>query len=346
MKKIISFLLITILVISSFAGCGKDETPAAPANDAETVGDNGSEESDAGEKNEVEDDTEVGENGSFDMDKFLADIAAANPGADLKTIEQAILASPFFALFTHQDTVYVYPDMEPEYYYPGLNYEYKPEGVKESICIADYITNSGAIVYVIDLKDGIDPNAFAAEFKSNADPKWMDFENGIEGMTSLVIDGRVYFAMYNPDMKPIEGKMAEKPRDFVEMFHDYIAKNPEAATLELAEYFISHQKFTGFNASTVNPGRIRGFGSFDKEVDITGFTEGAGFIPLMTPSLFIGYVFKLDEGSDVKAFMKYLEDNANLSWNICMTANTIITEADGNTVLFMMCQEDVETSGR
>ena len=39
------------------------------------------------------------------------------------------------------------------------------------------------------------------------------------------------------------------------------------------------------------------------------------------------------------AFVKSLEDNANLAWNICMVANTVIIETDGNAVLFMMCSE-------
>ena len=35
-----------------------------------------------------------------------------------------------------------------------------------------------------------------------------------------------------------------------------------------------------------------------------------------------------------------LEENANLAWNVCMAANTVIVETDGDFVLFMMCDEN------
>ena len=59
-------------------------------------------------------------------------------------------------------------------------------------------------------------------------------------------------------------------------------------------------------------------------------------LPLENP---ICYVFRVAEGDDVEAFVGQLEDNANLVWNVCMAADTVITETDGNYVLFMMCTE-------
>ena len=49
---------------------------------------------------------------------------------------------------------------------------------------------------------------------------------------------------------------------------------------------------------------------------------------------------RVDAPENAESFAKMLEENANLGWNICMVANTIITETDGEYVLFMMCQED------
>ncbi|MCR4779154.1 MAG: hypothetical protein K5858_09940 [Lachnospiraceae bacterium] len=346
MKKIISILLVLTMAISCLAACGKEN--AGKGNEGQNVvetpaneeGNAPAKEPDSETSDENNDKAESG--AELDMEAFFNEIASKNPGADLKTIEDAILADPYFVLFTHQDTKFEYDGMDPEYYYPALNYEYTPEGIADCICVADYITNSGAIIYVIDPEEGTDPLSILEGFKANSDPKWMDFEKGTDSMAGTVIDGRVYFALYNANMQSVEGKIAENARDFVEMFHDYIAENPGASTLDIAEYFRSHQKFTALNANSVVPGRITGFGDFDNEVEITGFTEGAGFVPLMTPNLFIGYVFKVDASENAESFAKMLDENANLGWNICMVANTIITETDGEYVLFMMCQEDTQ----
>ena len=268
--------------------------------------------------------------GPVDMDALLTEIANANAGKDLAAIEAALLKNPYFVLFAHENT---------EYYYPGMNYEFVPQGISELTCITDFVTNSGALVYIIVPGEGVDPETIAEAFRQNADPKWMDFENGTDSMFSKVIDGRLYFAMYNQDMKPVADKVAEKARDIADIFHEFIAKNPDASCLEIADYFAKHQKFSSLITNELTEGRIMGFGDFEKEVEIKGFAEGAGFVPQVSPSLFLGYVFRVADGADAEAFASMLKENANLSWNVCMTANTIITETDGNLVLFMMCSE-------
>ncbi len=68
----------------------------------------------------------------------------------------------------------------------------------------------------------------------------------------------------------------------------------------------------------------------------TGYSECYNYIPSsMNP--FMGYVFRLEEGTDVEAFKKSLTDNCDLRWMICREANTIICENYGDVVLFQMC---------
>ena len=68
----------------------------------------------------------------------------------------------------------------------------------------------------------------------------------------------------------------------------------------------------------------------------TGFSECYNYAPNMT-SPFIGYVFRLEEGTDVEEFKQFLTDNCDLIWTICRPANTVVCESFGDIVLFQMC---------
>jgi hypothetical protein len=76
--------------------------------------------------------------------------------------------------------------------------------------------------------------------------------------------------------------------------------------------------------------------------EITGFTSCAAFAPMIGSIPFIGYVFELPEEADVEAFKTTLSENANLRWNICVTADEMVVESEGNTVFFVMCPASVE----
>ena len=72
------------------------------------------------------------------------------------------------------------------------------------------------------------------------------------------------------------------------------------------------------------------------------YAEGAMFGPMIGTIPFIGYIFKLAEGTDVEAFKTTLEENANLRWNICTAAEELVIENEGNTVFFLMCPASFE----
>ena len=100
------------------------------------------------------------------------------------------------------------------------------------------------------------------------------------------------------------------------------------------------QKFNEVYADSVKEGTLTGFIDMEQETAITGFVDGAAVKPMMYPNLFICYIFRVSDAKAVDGFVDMLRDRADLSWNVCMTANTIITETDGNTVLFIMCSEN------
>lgn len=78
-------------------------------------------------------------------------------------------------------------------------------------------------------------------------------------------------------------------------------------------------------------------GGFD--ADITGFKEGAMFGPVIGTLPFVGYVFTLEDGADVNAFISTLKSNANLRWNICTQADEMTVGSKGNKVFFVMCNK-------
>ena len=175
--------------------------------------------------------------------------------------------------------------------------------------------------------------------RESANPGWWGGEKDLDGMVSMVIDGKVFFAMYDTKMKPVNGTIAESARGLVDIFHEYLAAHPEASCLEIAGYLEEHQRFDAVQVEAVQPGQLTGFGDYGHAAEITGFDDGAALIPLISPDLFICYVFRTDSSNDTDDFIDMLRDNANLAWNVCMTADTVITEADGRYVLFIMCSE-------
>lgn len=109
--------------------------------------------------------------------------------------------------------------------------------------------------------------------------------------------------------------------------------------LEIAEALATSSTlpFSGA-AMEVEEGFLSGFDNFE----VKGFKEGAMFAPMMGTIPFVGYVFTLDEGADVEAFMETLEDNANLRWNVCTEAEEMTVENEGNVVFFLMSPKAFE----
>ncbi len=88
----------------------------------------------------------------------------------------------------------------------------------------------------------------------------------------------------------------------------------------------------------VEPGFLTGFDN----AEITGFDAGVMFAPMIGTIPFVGYVFSLADGADADAFVKGLEDNANLRWNICTQADEMVAVAEGNFVFFVMAPASLD----
>lgn len=91
-------------------------------------------------------------------------------------------------------------------------------------------------------------------------------------------------------------------------------------------------------AEPIQPGLLNGFGN----TEITGFSDGACFGPIIGTIPFIGYVFTLDSGTDGAAFCQTLKNAANLRWNVCTEADEMVVAQAGDKVFFLMCPSQFE----
>ncbi len=67
-----------------------------------------------------------------------------------------------------------------------------------------------------------------------------------------------------------------------------------------------------------------------------GYAEAYCYQPMMMGQAFIGYVFRVAEGTDVEAFKATLTSTCDPRWNICTMANTTVCESYEDLVYFSM----------
>lgn len=117
-----------------------------------------------------------------------------------------------------------------------------------------------------------------------------------------------------------------------QLFLDTVKENPDITSQELADTLI-FDKMIPFSGATmpVEEGWLAGF-----DTEITGFSDGVMFSPMIGTIPFVGYIFTVDESTS-DDFMKTLQDNANLRWNICTEADEMIVDKSGDKVFFLMC---------
>ena len=122
-------------------------------------------------------------------------------------------------------------------------------------------------------------------------------------------------------------------------FHVLKQETPEITAQEMADQILSHEIIQFEGASMpVEEGLLTGFGN----TEIIGFKEGIMFAPMIGSIPFVGYVFSLEEGTDIASFVGLLEENADPRWNICTEAEETIVESADSMVFFLMCPSQFE----
>lgn len=119
-------------------------------------------------------------------------------------------------------------------------------------------------------------------------------------------------------------------------------ENCDKTAQEIADQLLKDPNL-GFMGATmlVEEGLLNGFGN----AEIKGFKEGVMFGPAIGTIPFIGYVFTLDEDTDVEKFKQTLEENADLRWNICTEADELVVESEGDKVIVIMTPNQFDAEG-
>ena len=115
--------------------------------------------------------------------------------------------------------------------------------------------------------------------------------------------------------------------------------DPDADLETLAQALLDNEAL-GFAPMVmpVEPGLLQGFGN----TEIQGFSQGVMFGPAISTIPFLGYLFRLEEGTDQSAFLQTLERAADLQWNICTAADELVMDRQGDLVFFLMCPQSME----
>ena len=119
-------------------------------------------------------------------------------------------------------------------------------------------------------------------------------------------------------------------------FEEAAADEPGSDLRELAEEIADECDFP-FEVTVTDAaeGPLAGFG----DTAVEGFSEGVMFAPTVSTIPFIGYVFRAEDEAAAKALLSKLSENADLRWNVCTEAETVVSEQIGNVAFFAMTAE-------
>ena len=121
-------------------------------------------------------------------------------------------------------------------------------------------------------------------------------------------------------------------------FKALMASGSKLTTDEIAEKMLQNEKIQFMSGFVpVEAGWLPGF-----REDITGFSSGTQFGPMMGSIAFVGYIFYIDDASQVANFASNLKSLADPRWNICVTADETFVETSGNYVFFLMSPAQME----
>ncbi len=341
MRKFLAVAL-SVAMVFSLAACGKtkdNENQQGSENITSTATPEAGNDEAAIVTPDVKDDTA----GSILWNSFL-ETMKANPETSVIDMANTLITNPVIQFMGGAN------EMEPGYL-AGFSEEITD--FKSAAMFGPMMGSIAFMGYVFELEDGADVNAFIENLKSKSNPRW---NVCVEADYTQVgaYDNTVYFLMYpavldeemgagNGDAGVVEEATIIAPDVAADtwgatLWDEYVTimnDNPSSTAVDAA-FILSMSETIEFmaGAAEVEPGYLAGFSS-----DITGFKSAANFGPMMGSIAFVGYVFELEDGADVNAFMDTLKANSDPSWNICVTADQTVVGAYNNMVFFLMCPQ-------
>lgn len=260
-----------------------------------------------------------------------------NPDISMEALANILVTDPVI-----QFTGMASPVESGAEYFTGFG-EYRITGYDSAAVYAPMMGSMAFVGYVFDVTEGTDISDFIKALTDHCDPRWnicVEAEQTVAG----AVGDKVFFVMCP---KGDGGNRKEaaviSPNSLAEgtlgaalwdCFVGIMEKGDLATAGEIADAICGAGVAPmGLSSSAVVPGLLSGFDSYE----VAGFSDGAVFAPMFGSTPFIGYIFSLDEGTDIENFIADLTTNANPAWNICVTADQTVAGAYGNTVFFVMC---------
>lgn len=340
MRKFLAVAL-SVAMVFSMAACGKKDDANKPAegeNVTSTVTPEAGENSAVIAPNVTEDTA-----GSVFWNSFL-ETMTANPDTTAIDMANTLISNPIVQ--------FAGGAMGVE---PGFLQGFSEDitGFESAAMFGPMMGSYAFMGYIFELGEDADVNAFIENLKSKSNPRW---NVCVEADYTQVgaYENTVYFLMYpaimDEETGDVDGDAAATEADVIypdvaentwgetlwEVFETIMNDNPSSMAVDVAFNLTQHESIpaeASFGAAEMMPGLLAGFDN----AEITDFKSCAMFGPMMGSVAFIGYVFELEEGADVEAFMTNLTDNANPRWNVCVEADQTVVGAYNNMVFFLMC---------
>ena len=235
--------------------------------------------------------------------------------------------------------------------------EFEVKGFEQGALYMPFIGSIPFVGYIFDLAEGADVAAFIADLEANCNPRWnicVCAEQTVIGSKG----NRVFFLMCPETLGdgnegggmegPVGGADVYYPialeegtfgYSFWVSFEDIMIEGVNTTAAEIANA-LCMAEIAPFmlGAMEVEAGLLPGFDNYE----VTGFSSGAVFMPMIGSIPFVGYIFEAEAGTDMINFVNDLTANCNPAWNICVEADEVLVGYFNNMVFFLMCPASIE----
>lgn len=115
-----------------------------------------------------------------------------------------------------------------------------------------------------------------------------------------------------------------------QLYSEFVARIDENSDIAAVAEELCAEEISGYSCAfmEVEEGYLNGFND-----EITGFTKGVVFGPVIGSIPFVAYIF---ESEDPAALKTTLLDHADPRWNICTEADETLAMVHGDYVFFVM----------
>ena len=354
MKKILAAILAAMMLMSTAVAC-TDVTEDPNANDQNQTenGDEGNTDEGATEGDGVIAPTvDAGTLGETLWNAFKDGITA-NPAMTTEEMANTLVTNPAIQFMGGAMPIEVGTE-----FFTGFD-EYQITGFESAAVYMPMIGSIAFVGYVFDLAEGTDVNTFITALSENCNPRWNICVSADQTVVGAVGD-KVFFLMCPATLGdgteggemggmddfggidvyyPITLEEGTFGYTFWVSFEDIMIEGVNTTAAEIANALCMAELAPFMLGSMeVAPGLLSGFDNYE----VTGFSSGAVFMPMIGSIPFVGYIFEVEEGTDKLNFVNELTANCNPAWNVCVEADETLVGYYNNFVFFLMCPISIE----